>query len=189
MIAARAAAAAVTVLLLFGVGAASRVRHTAPGSATVVVRLSWRARGEEIERCRRATAAELAGVPAHMRQEVVCEEQRVAPYRLRVAIDGRVVSDSLAPGSGMTGDRPMYVFRDFGVGAGTHRLEVLHEKQGDDSDTARDGDAGAERNRRRQALPTRLSIDTAFTLRAGDILLVTYNADLRRLTTHTPSSR
>ncbi|HEY0997899.1 MAG TPA: hypothetical protein VGD77_18050, partial [Gemmatimonadaceae bacterium] len=60
------------------------------------LRLSWRVRGEIIQRCRRATAAELANTPAHMRQEVTCEGARVAPYRLQVAIDGRTVASGLA---------------------------------------------------------------------------------------------
>lgn len=143
-----------------------------PGGRSLL-RISWRARGERIEDCRRATPAELAALPAHMRQEVICEDPRVAPYRLRVAVDGRPLVDSAAPGSGIPGDRPIYVFREFGLTPGLRRLEVLFERV---------GEAGEEADEaRRRAVPPRLALDTIVNVTQRSILLVTYSPEHRRL--------
>jgi hypothetical protein len=138
-----------------------------------LLRVSWRARGERIEDCRRATPEELAALPAHMRQEVVCADPRVAPYRLRVAVDGRALVDGAAPGSGIPGDRPIYVYREFEVTPGARRVEVLFERTGESGEAA---DAA-----RRRAVPRRLVLDTVVTVAEGSILLVTYSPEHRRL--------
>jgi hypothetical protein len=152
-----------------------------------VLRLSWRARGERLESCRRATPEELAAVPAHMRQEVICEGARVAPYRLRIAVDGQALEDGTAPGSGVPGDRPIYVLRQFEVEPGPHRLEVLFERSGsesaspDDDDGEDDEEEHRGRKLERQAVPPRLLLDTVITAEASAVLLVTYSAEHRRL--------
>ncbi len=143
-----------------------------------LLRISWRARGERIEDCRRATAEELAALPAHMRQEVVCADPRVAPYRLRGAVDGRSLVDSTAPGSGIPGDRPIYVYREFEVAPGARRIEVLFERTGElgeEEDTAR-----------RRAVPPRLVLDTVVTAAERSILLVSYSPEHRKLVLHAP---
>ena len=93
---------AVAAAALAGTAVLSQWPWQAEDSGRSLLRISWRARGERIENCRPATAGELAALPAHMRQETICEDPRVAPYRLRVAVDGRSLVDGAAPGSGAT---------------------------------------------------------------------------------------
>lgn len=112
-------------------------------------------------------------MPAHMRQETICEDPRVAPYRLRVAVDGGSLVDSAAPGSGIPGDRPISVYREFEAEPGARRIEVLFE---------RTGEAGEEADAaRRRAVPPRLVLDTVVPVAGGSILLVTYSPEHRSL--------
>lgn len=165
--------------ILTGVAALSQVPYRWADPGASLIRLSWRARGERLERCRPATATELAGVPAHMRRDTICEGVRVPPYRLRVAIDGRVREDGIVAGSDVQGDRPIYVLREFPVQPGPHRLEVHFERQrapGDDPAFA--GDARVET---RRAVPPRLALDTTVVLAEHAVVLVTLNDELGRL--------
>lgn len=167
-----------------GLAALSRVPYEPdePGSARL--RLSWRARGEAVARCRKATAEELKGVAAHMRQETVCEGARVAPYQLRVVIDGDTVLDQLAPGSGVAGDRPLYVLREYEVSPGRHHVQVWFEKHsldGRQDDAAPSSDAADVRESRRRAIPPRLVIDSTVTVPEHAVLLVTYDSERRQL--------
>lgn len=171
-------AAAVTAI-----AALSRVPYLTEANGHAMLRLSWRARGEAHAHCRRATAAELAGVPAHMRQETVCEGERVAAYRLFAAIDGRPVLDQLAPGSGIAGDRPMYVLREFALAPGRRHLDVRLEKDPADSSERRDDAAdlpSGPRRPSRPAVPPRLRLDTTVTVEEHAVLLVTYDAERGR---------
>ncbi|HSE28721.1 MAG TPA: hypothetical protein VLA95_10875 [Gemmatimonadales bacterium] len=169
----RLAGLAVAAAALAGTTVLSQWPWQVEGAGRSLLRISWRARGERIENCRRATAEELAALPAHMRQETICEDARVAPYRLRVAVDGRSLADSAAPGSGIPGDRPIYVYREFEVTPGARRVEVRFE---------RTGEAGEEEGTaRRRAVPPRLVLDTVVTVGEGSILLVTYSPEHRNL--------
>lgn len=170
--------------LLAGLSALTRVPYE-PRVAGPVLRLSWRTRGETMERCRRATARELAGVEAHMRQEVICEGKRVAPYRLHVRVDSQTIVDGLAPGSGVPGERPMYVLRDIPLQPGSHRIAVLLERQGEEVEH----DELEAYEHRRRAIPPRLTLDTAVMAQADAILLVTYDPDTRALVLRAPGSR
>ena len=125
MTARRATAVIATLAVLLVISALTRVPVTMRAGGEAVVRLSWRARGERIERCRRATAEELAAVAAHMRQEIICEGERVAPYRLLVAIGGDTVADGLVPGSDAPGEGTLYVLRDFPIAPRTLRQLVV----------------------------------------------------------------
>ncbi|HSJ65859.1 MAG TPA: cupin domain-containing protein [Gemmatimonadaceae bacterium] len=145
---------------------------------------AWRARGETLAHCRRATEAELAGVPAHMRQEVVCEGERLAAYRLFVVIDGRPVLSEVAPGSGVAGDRPIYVLREFALAPGRHQLQVRFTRDSADAgEGAEDGrtESPDTRRPRRQAVPPLLRLDTTVVVPEHAVLLVTYDSDGRRL--------
>ena len=170
------AAVALAGAALVGLSALSQLPYEMRDTGALL-RLSWRVRGETIESCRRATAEELAGVEAHMRQEVICEGRRVAPYRLRVAIDGRLLTDTLAPGSGVRGDRPMHVLRDIPLAPGPHRIVVSLERQGPGAV----GDTLQRREHERRAIPPRLGIDTMLAAAPNEILLVTYAPDERAL--------
>ncbi len=169
----RMAGLAVAAVALIATTLLSQWPWQAEAGGRSLLRISWRARGERIEDCRRATAEELAALPAHMRQEVVCADPRVAPYRLRVAVDGRSLVDSAAPGSGIPGDRPIYVYREFGVAPGARRIEVRFERTGESGEE--------EETARRRAVPPRLGLDTVVTVAEGSILLVTYSPEHRRL--------
>lgn len=172
-------AAAVTA-----VAALSRVPYVAEPDGHAMLRLSWRARGETFASCRRATEAELAGVPAHMRQEVICEGERLAAYRLFVAIDGRTVLSEVAPGSGVAGDRPIYVLNEFALAPGRHHLEVRFAKDSTDAgERPDDGITESPDVRRpsRHAVPPLLRLDTTVIVPEHAVLLVTYDSERRRL--------
>src|SRR5579885_3628612 len=119
----RALGAITAAASLAFLAALSRVPYAAEPGADALLRLAWRARGERVEQCRRLTPAELARVPAHMRQEIQCTG-RIVPYRLRVALDGREVINELVQAAGARHDRPLYVFRELRVPPGPPALAV-----------------------------------------------------------------
>lgn len=145
------------------------------------LRLSWRVRGEIIQRCRRATAAELANTPAHMRQEVTCEGARVAPYRLQVAIDGRTVASGLATGSGRAGEGTLYLLEEFVLAPGAHRVMVTLARADSGGVTADPARARGARDDHRHAVPRRLALDTTMVFAPRQVALVTYSAEAERL--------
>jgi hypothetical protein len=151
-----------------------------------MVRVSWRARGEIVQRCHKATPEELSKVPAHMRQETLCDEGTVAPYRVRVVVGGATVMDSAAPGSGGRGDRPMYFLRDFRVAPGSYRLTVelaRADRPGEEPDSGTIQATGSNRARtlRQRAIPRTLLLDTLITIGTRDVAVVTYDGEKRRL--------
>lgn len=182
----RVARVAATVVALVALSALTRVPWRTPEAASgdARLRLSWRARGEIIQRCRRATEAELANVPAHMRQEVSCEGARVAPYLLTVLIDGRVAADAQVAGSGEPGEGTLYLLQEFPLPPGEHRVQVTFAR-GDTGDSSSAGEASARaegsRGDHRHAVPPRLELDTTLTIGARAITLVTYSAEEERL--------
>ena len=113
-------------VLTAGLVAGTRVPWLAEPGDEALVRLSWRALGERLDECREPSAEEQAKLPAHMRQPRICE-RRLLPFHLAVRIDGRPVFDSLLHASGAREDRPTYVFHDFRVTPGPHRVEVRFE--------------------------------------------------------------
>jgi hypothetical protein len=169
----------------FGVLALLRVTSFAPYTAErdvgAIVRLAWRARGERVRDCRRRTPEELAKLPAHMRQEEVCEG-RILPYRLVVDMDGAVAVNQLIRGAGAREDRPLYVFQDLVVSPGTHRVAVTFTREGAppaDTSTA----AGA------LTTPARLTLDTVVTLGSRRVVLVTYDEEREQLVVRDGSVR
>jgi hypothetical protein len=187
----RALAILVAAGMLVALARLTRVPWRVETTPRSVLRLSWRALGERIERCRPATADELAGVPAHMRQEVVCEDPKVAPYQLSVAVDGRELFAGLAEGSGVPGDRPMYVLREFDIAPGDHRVEVRFEREGAAPTSQRDArnepEREHEREVQRRAIPPVLHLDTTVTVPASAVLLVTHSSESRKLVLYSPS--
>ena len=113
------AALALCAGLVIGTGAPYQVEADDDG----LIRLSWRAVGQRVEQCRTPTEEELAALPAHMRRQEICEG-RMTPFRLSVRIDGVDVLDERILPSGTRQDRPVYVFREFPVPPGSHRLEL-----------------------------------------------------------------
>jgi hypothetical protein len=96
------------------------VGEPAPGSA---LRLALRTAAARVEVCRDRTAAELAALPAHMRQVRVCTETAV-DYRLTVALDGVSRLDRRVEHRGVRRTRPLAVDAELPVSAGHHRVEV-----------------------------------------------------------------
>ena len=78
------------------------------------LRVAFSARPERIEKCRTLSADELANVPQHMRQAVVCEG-KTASYRLEVRRDDSLVASALLHGGGLRHDRRLYVLRELDV--------------------------------------------------------------------------
>lgn len=95
-----------------------------------LVRLSWRAIAERIERCRVPSEEELAKVPLHMRRTEICEG-RLASFRLLVTVDGETRIDRELRPAGAREDRPTYVLDVLPVAPGPHRLEVAFSVVGE----------------------------------------------------------
>lgn len=181
----RALALGVTVAVLLGVSALTRMRHAAHPSDAAMLRLSWHARGERVEHCRRASAEELAQQAAHMRQEVICEGHRVAPYRVTVTIDDARVVDAPVAGSGGPGDGALFVLHDTQVEPGAHRVRAEVRREHDAAEPEDDGLHDA----RRQTVPPLLTLDTTVTFAPRRVVLVTYSSEIERLVVVPPGGR
>jgi len=144
--------------------------YTTEREAGAIVRLAWRARGERVRDCRRVTPEELAKLPVHMRQEVVCEG-RVLPYRLVVDLDDSAVVNHLIHGAGAREDRPLYVFQDLTARPGVHRIFVRFTLEG----------RPQEHDETRLSTPPRLALDTTLSLAPHRVLLVTYDEEREQL--------
>jgi hypothetical protein len=166
---------------------------------TARLRLSWSARPERIESCRRLSDAELQQREEHMRQRVECEG-RFATYLLRVDADGRRVHESVVRGAGLRNDRPIFLLREIDLPAGAHQVRIRftrREKTDDDAAAfahveASDADTGifagraqreaVEHERRaRAAIPPRLELDSTLVFRRDRAIVVTLDADRRVL--------
>jgi hypothetical protein len=159
-------ALAVTATLLLA--ALSRAPQHAGADADALLRLSWSGQPERVEVCRTVTEDELATLPQHMRQAVVCEG-RSAEYHLRVTLDGTTVADEPVSGGGARGDRPIYLYREFALTPGTHALALRF--------TLTDSTAASAVARPRfDALPRTLALDTTLTLGPRAVALVTFEA-------------
>lgn len=193
------------VVVTAGVLALVRVATVAgiPGAGrdSAWVRLSWSARPERVETCRRLSDEELAQRPPHMRLRLECTG-KFASYHLTVRSDGVVIADDTVRGGGFRNDRPMHVLRDLPVAPGTRRIEVglaridsaaatapgevSPDDDDDDDSTSVLGDRGRrERDERARsaaaAIAPVLGYDTTLALGAGRVLIVTWDNDARRL--------
>lgn len=165
------------------------------GDDAAALRLSWSARPERIETCRRLTDEELAERPAHMRLRLECTGS-FAHYRLTVLVDSQVINETIVRGGGLRNDRPMHLFEEFRVPAGRHRFRIALLRV-DSASVTRDDSAAAvadtlrgnreareidERRRRAgEAIPPSLLLDTIVALDARRVLLVTYDGQRRTL--------
>jgi len=131
----RSLAVLVALAVTAGIVLGSSLPYTDTAGDGAVIRLSWRAVGEPIEECREPTEAELAALPPHMRRREICEA-RLSAFRLTVSIDNALVFEGDVRPEGARGDRPAYVFHEFAVAPGAHRLAIRFE-------TERNGRAGA----------------------------------------------
>jgi hypothetical protein len=195
----QAAGVAVAALALIALRAGSLVPLRTASVGESVLRLSWSARPERIEQCRRLTDAELAERPQHMRLRWECEG-RFARYLLTVSVDGRPIAADTVRGGGLRHDRPMHLFREFALAPGERRLGVTlrridaHQRPDSASDQTAVGAAAADREtreaqerrvRRAEALPEALAFDTVLAIPAGRVALVSYANSERKLVLRT----
>ncbi len=131
-------ALAVSAIMAVAVAALSRVPYTPGDSEDALVRLAWRYRSETEATCRPITDAERARLPVHMQRDTICEA-RSTPYRLRISLNGELTADTLVSAAGARGDRPIYVFHQIPVTAGSHRIEVTFRPDGPDATAPGDG--------------------------------------------------
>jgi hypothetical protein len=206
---ARALGIVVALALAVGIRQASTVRMTPNGSSAAVLRLAWTARPDRIENCRTQNEQELAKLPAHMRQAVICDGT-TAEYRLQVRRDNQTIVDRLVRGGGLRHDRPLYVFQDLDLAAGDVGIAVRFDRTGPPAlpttedvvggptpPSSRPADAlqrwaqmdpdrsrreAEERVRRREeAVPASLVLERELRLVARQVVLVTYDSERREL--------
>ena len=174
------------------------------------LRVAFSARPERIETCRTPSESELANLPAHMRQGVVCEGT-TATYRLEVRRDDSLVATALLRGGGLRHDRRLYALRELSVPSGRSTIDVrlarvdtvvarpsreprtsddhARDERAEHHDEARiDDDAFSrdeDEHRRRVAdeVPPLLTLRDTVTLDPREVLLVTYDQATHRLRT------
>jgi len=174
----RLAATGFALACLAGIGGLSRVPYSADAGTAAVLRLAWRSRSVRVQVCRHRTAEEMAALPAHMREDEVCERQ-LLPYRLRLEVDGAMAADQIVYAAGARQDRPLYVFHQSALQPGSHRVSLRFERQG--IAPLEPPEQHAEEYGVSGASPAAMGLDTTVTVVAGEILLVTYEEDTRRL--------
>jgi hypothetical protein len=170
---------------------------TVHGSEQAILRLAWSVRPERVERCRQQSEEELASLPAHMRQPVICEGTS-AQYRLTVLHDGVVAWERLVHGGGLRQDRRIYVFQELALDPGDRTIEVRFDRIDPDApplglpETADDDrkskhetdDRQAERKERQAAgeiVPPHLTLTQRLRIRPREVVLVTYSQERRAL--------
>ena len=205
----RLVGALVAVLLVAGLLAASRARVPAHRGSEAMVRVTLSARPARDEVCRRVSDEELAKLPTHMRQRVICEGI-TARYRLEVRRDGQLLESLALEGGGLRRDRQLYHFSETLVPSGRAEIEVrlaridpaaaatdsvpraapTDSSHDDDAEVEDDGDDGDDRSRREReerarrvadAMPPSLELRETVTLAPREVLLVTYDRSARRL--------
>ena len=185
----RSAGIGLAVVALAGLAWASQAPMTAHDPGRAVLRLAWSALPERLEECRQRSDEELARLPQHMRQPVVCEGTS-ASYRLQVRIDGALVTDRVVHGGGLRRDRRLYVLEELAVAPGEAAVDVRFDR----IESGRTGiaagpparDAAADETasppaRRGEHVPPRLSLEQRLRFSSGQAILVTYAGENRAL--------
>ena len=202
---ARVLGGAVAIAAALALTAASAVPVRIHPSPDARLRVAFSARPERIETCRTLGAEELAELPAHMRQSVVCEGS-TARYRLDVLRDDSLLASAPVRGGGLRHDRQLYVLRELPMRSGRATIEVrltrldslpartdarggardADDAEPDDAtDRGQGRDRETEERRRRMAdeVPAALVLRETVTLAPREVLLVTYDQGARRLHT------
>lgn len=180
----RAPGTAVAAAALAALTWASSVSTAVHQPADAVLRLAWSARPERIEQCRQRTEEELAKLPRHMRQPMVCEGAS-AQYRLTVKIDGRLVTDRIVSGGGLRRDRKLYVFQELPLEPGEAGIEVRFDRVDPDTPGSEAGDAqradGIAPVAAAESIPPNLALTERLRIREREVVLVTYAVESRML--------
>ena len=183
----RIAGTAVALAGAIGVVHGSHVPVTLEPGTDAVLRIAFGARPERIEVCRELTPAEREARPAHMRQSATCEGT-TARYHLVVRRDGAVIAATELRGGGLRSDRQLYAFHEIRMPSGPSEIEVLLVRVDSSVTPDTSYSMDASRNRRHEGeVPARLELRQQVTLEPRRVLLVTYDAERRRLRTMTGS--
>jgi hypothetical protein len=146
-----------------------------------ILRLAWSARPERLETCREQSAGELAELPAHMRQPLVCEGF-AASYRLEVLYNDRPVAEQVVRGGGLRQDRRLYVFRELAVPPGDARITVRMTRVEHPAQPPEASRLNAQQASLAAAVvPPELSLTTNAHFSPGRVVLVTYSPEERAL--------
>jgi hypothetical protein len=164
----RAAGVVVALGVTFAIVEGSHVTIWRNADAEGVLRLAWRARPDRVEDCRPQSKEALAGLPAHMRQTMICEGASAA-YRLEVHVDGQVVLDEQVQGGGLRHDRPIYVFREIRVAQGDRAVAVRFVRV---AETAQAQPGG---------VPPSLALERTLRFAPGRVVLSSYDPEQRTL--------
>lgn len=167
----RVAGAALGVAATAGLVWTANVPITVHGSDHALLRLAWSARPERIEQCRQQTTEELARLPAHMRQGVVCEGV-TAQYRLTVRHEGQIVAERVVRGGGWRHDRRLYVFEELPLEPGIRSVEVRFDRLDGERPPASES---------ADAVPPHLVFDERIRIGRREVILVTYSPERRAL--------
>jgi hypothetical protein len=154
---------------------ASNAPVTVHDSRNAVLRLAWSARPERVEECRQQSEEELARLPRHMRQPVVCEGV-AAQYRLTVRRDRTVVAVQTVRGGGLRHDRRLYVFQEVPVPAGESSIDVVFERLDTGTSKASSGPSSGA-----PVVPPYLAYERRLRLRPREVALITYDEERRVL--------
>lgn len=193
----RAAGVVLGVAAMAVLVAGANTSITVHGSGQAILRLAWSVRPERVERCRQLSEEELARLPAHMRQPVVCEGAS-AQYRLTVLHDGVVAAERIVHGGGLRQDRRVYVFHELPLDPGDNTIEVRFDRidpdlpgtaqpetDDDDGKKGNHGDDGQVEKKGRQAagetVPPQLRLTQRLRVRPRQVILVTYSQERRAL--------
>jgi hypothetical protein len=188
----RAAGAALGLSAIAAVVWGANVPMTVHESERAVVRLAWSVRPERVESCRQQSEEELARLPAHMRQPVVCEGAS-AQYRLTVRLEGRIVTDEIVHGGGLRQDRRIYVFHELPLDPGDAAIDVRFDRidpdsrqvtppgTGDDDQSRAENGRNAAFQARGEAVPPHLAFAQRLHVRPREVILVSYSAEQRAL--------
>ena len=172
-----------TVALLAGLSALSRVPFGVGETDGAELRLSWRLPAEPELTCRIRTPEELARLPAHMREEEVCE-RRALPYRLQVTVNDTTLDDRLLGGRSARTERRLDVHGRFTLPPGQHAVRLEFGREGGSPVTGpREHNRATEGPTHALAppAPVQLSLDTMLTFVKGEVLVVTYDDHTGRL--------
>jgi hypothetical protein len=196
-----AVAAAAALLLSIASAAPLRLHDDAEAR----LRVAFSARPERIERCRTLSDSELAGVPVHMRQPVVCEGY-TARYRLDVRRDDSLLFSAVLRGGGLRHDRRLYVLREQSLPAGRSAIDLRltrldasnrpdtlpppdapeddHGRRAHEDDPEHESAAQRDEDERRRRVadevPAVLALRDTITLEPREVVLVTYDQSARR---------
>lgn len=185
-LAARLLGAALASAAMAGIAWTSNAPMTAHGSGDAVLRLAWSALPERVETCREQSAEDLARLPPHMRQRLVCEGQ-AASYRLTVRAHGTLIADDVVRAGGLRHDRRLYVLREIRVPPARTDVEVRFDRIDAGPTGAGPGRAAGPRigerppHQQGDTVPAHLAYAERVRFAPRRVVLITYDPQRRAL--------